>query len=144
MKTSQNGKEIIKQNEDLRLEAYLDPARIPTIGWGHTAGVKMGDKITMSQAERFLTEDLAIAESEIRRQKLAVNQNQFDALASLIFNIGVGQFRTSTLLKKVKANPCDPDIRNQFNRWIYSNGKVLPGLVKRRKQEADLYFKPTL
>jgi lysozyme len=73
---------------------------------------------------------------------LKLNQNQFDAVSSLVYNIGIGAFENSTLLKKIRYNPNDPDIRTQFGRWIYNDGKILDDLVKRRKEEADLYFKP--
>ncbi len=145
MKASSNAVKFIKESEGLRLEAYKDPGDgTLTIGWGHTSGVKEGDRITQAQAERFLQEDIRIVEDELKRQGLALNQNQIDALVSLIFNIGIPQFRTSTILKRIKANPCDPDIRHQFSRWKYAGGKILPGLIRRRKEEADLYFKPTI
>lgn len=140
MKTSNNGIELIKRHEGLRLEAYLDPVGIPTIGYGHTKGVKMGQKITEGQAGQFLIEDLTIAEKEVNRHKLNINQNQFDALVSFTFNLGIGSFRNSTLLKRIKVSPLHPDIAYQFNRWVYADGKVLPGLVKRRAEEARLYF----
>lgn len=142
MKTSQQGVDLIKAHEGFRLNAYLCPAGVPTIGYGHTKDVKLGDKITSEQAEKFLIEDLVTAENEANKHNLNINQNQFDALVSFIFNVGVGNFRKSTLLKRLKANPNDTDIEVQFNRWIYGGGKILPGLVKRRKAEAELYFRP--
>ena len=69
-----------------------------------------------------------------------VSQHQFDALLSFTYNVGTGNLARSTLLKKVKANPKDPSIRGEFARWVYGGGKRLPGLVRRRKMEADLYF----
>lgn len=140
MRTSRKGIEFIKAHEGLRLDAYLCPAGVPTIGYGHTHGVKMGDRITEEQAEKFLIGDLAVAESEVNRYGLNINQNQFDALVSFVYNVGAGNFRSSTLLKMVKANPNDPDIAKQFSRWVYGGGKVLPGLVRRRNDEAKLYF----
>ena len=140
MRTSRKGIEFIKAHEGLRLDAYLCPAGVPTIGYGHTHGVKMGDRITEEQAEKFLIDDLAVAETEVNRYGLHLTQNQFDALVSFVFNVGVGNFRSSTLLKRLKANPNDPDIANQFKKWVYGNGKVLPGLVRRREDEAKLYF----
>lgn len=141
MKTSNKGIELIKKHEGLRLKAYLCPAGKWTIGYGHTKDVKPGQVITEEEAERLLRDDLAIAENEINRHNLDINQNQFDALASFVYNVGVGNFRTSTLLKKIKANPNDESIADEFRRWVYSNGKKLPGLVKRREEEAELYFK---
>jgi lysozyme len=140
MRTSRTGIELIKAHEGLRLDAYLCPAGVPTIGYGHTYNVKMGDRITEEQAEKFLIGDLIVAETEVNRYGFDLTQNQFDALVSFVFNVGAGNFRSSTLLKRLKANPNDPDIANQFKRWVYGGGKVLPGLVRRRNEEAKLYF----
>lgn len=140
MKTSDNGIEFIKKHEGLRLKAYLCPSGKPTIGYGRTKGVKLGDVITEEEAEQLLREDLIVVENEINRHNLNLNQNQFDALVSFVYNVGIGNFRSSTLLKKIKANPNDESIANEFKRWVYSNGKRLPGLVKRREEEAELYF----
>lgn len=141
MTTSKQGLALIAAHESLRLKAYLCPAGVPTIGYGHTKGVRMGDTITPDQADKFLREDSADAEKAVNAQDLKINQNQYDALVSFTFNVGVGNFGKSTLLKKVKANPDDPAIRNEFARWNKGGGKVLPGLTRRRKEEADLYFK---
>lgn len=141
MTTSKTGLALIAAHEGLKLNAYLCPAGVPTIGYGHTKGVRMGDTITPDQADEFLREDLADAEKAVNAQGLKINQNQYDALVSFTFNVGVGNFGKSTLLKKVKANADDPAIRNEFARWNKGGGKVLPGLTRRRKDEADLYFK---
>lgn len=140
MRTSNKGIELIKNYEGLRLEAYVCPAGKPTIGYGHTKNVKLGQKTTVEEAEQFFKEDLIIVENEINRHNLNINQNQFDALASFVYNIGIENFKTSTLLKKIKANPNDKSIENEFKRWIYSGGKVFPGTIKRRNEEAKLYF----
>ena len=140
MRTSRKGIEFIKAHEGLRLDAYLCPAGVPTIGYGHTHGVKMGDRITEEQAEMLLIDDLIVVEREVNRYGLNINQNQFDALVSFVYNVGARNFRSSTLLKRLKANPNDPDIANQFKRWVYCDGKVLPGLVRKRNDEAKLYF----
>ena len=140
MRTSRKGIEFIKAHEGLRLDAYLCPAGVPTIGYGHTYNVKMGDRITEEQAEMLLIGDLIVAETEVNRYGFDLTQNQFDALVSFVYNVGAGNFRSSTLLKRLKDNPNDPDIANQFKRWVYGNGKVLPGLVRRRNEEAKLYF----
>ena len=141
MKTSDKGIELIKKHEALRLTAYLCPANVPTIGYGHTQGVKIGMIITEKQADDFLREDLQTAENAVNRENLNINQNQFDALVSFVFNVGTGNFRKSTLLKKLKANPNDNSIISEFAKWKYAKGRELKGLVKRRKQERDLYFK---
>ncbi len=140
MKTSDNGIKLIKRHEGLRLEAYLCPAGVWTIGYGHIKGVKKGDKITEQQAEVFLRDDLAWAENAVNKQKLDVNQNQFDALVSFTFNVGSENFQQSTLLKKVKANANDATIANEFRKWRYAKGKVLNGLIGRREDELKLYF----
>jgi lysozyme len=140
MKTSRTGIELIKAHEGLRLNAYLCPAGIATIGYGHTYNVKMGDKITEGEAEKFLIDDLIVAETEVNRYGLNINQNQYDALVSFVYNVGAGNFRSSTLLKRLKENPNDPDIKKQFKRWVHGGGKVLPGLIRRRNDESKLYF----
>lgn len=140
MKTSDKGLELIKHYESLRLKAYRCPAGIPTIGYGHTKGVKMGQSITEEQANAFLVEDLNDAEQAVIRHKLNTNQNQFDALVSLVFNIGSGNFAKSTLLKKAKVNSNDGSIADEFRKWVYAGGVVLPGLIKRREAEQRLYY----
>lgn len=139
MKTSQMGIELIKKHEGLRLAAYLCPAGIPTIGYGHTKWVRLGQVITEAEAEKLLIQDLKTAEDEINRHLLPLKQHQFDSLTSFVFNVGVGSFRRSTLLKRLKMDVNHPDIANQFNRWVYGGGKILKGLVKRRREEANLY-----
>ncbi len=141
MKTSQKGIDFIKRHEALRLNAYLDAAGVWTIGYGHTSTAKKGMTITEAEAEKLLVDDLKHAEDEINSHNLPLKQHQFDALASFVFNVGTGAFRTSTLLKRIKIDVNHPDIPNQLNRWIYVGGKVLSGLVKRRRQEVDIYTK---
>lgn len=140
MKTSDATRAHIAQHEGLRLEAYLCPANVWTIGYGHTKGVTKGMIITKDQAEALLSEDLAVFEENISKRLPGLNQNQFDALVSFAFNVGNGAFNTSTLYRKAKQNPNDPTIRNEFAKWVHAGGRVLPGLVKRRAWEADLYF----
>ena len=141
MKTSQKGIDFIKRHEALRLNAYLDAVGVWTIGYGHTKTAKKGMAITEAEAEKLLVDDLKTAENEINSHNLPLKQHQFDALASFVFNVGTGAFRTSTLLKRIKIDVNHPDIPKQLNRWIYGGGKVLSGLVKRRRQEADIYTK---
>ena len=140
MKTSNKGIDLIKKYEGLRLDAYLDAVGVWTIGYGHTLNVKSTDVITLDEAEYFLRQDVEFAEKEVNKHNLNINQNQFDALVSFVFNLGVGNFARSTLLRKIKSNPNDPTIRKEFERWIYAGGKVLNGLVRRRREEAELYF----
>ena len=140
MKTSNEGIELIKRHEALRLHAYKDAVGVWTIGYGHTSTAKQGMVITEAEAEKLLIQDLRVAEDEINRHLLPLKQHQFDSLASFVFNVGVGSFRRSTLLKRLKMDVNHHDIPNQFNRWVYGGGKILPGLVRRRKEEANLYI----
>jgi lysozyme len=140
MKTSPKGIALIKEFEGLRLKAYLCPGGVWTIGYGHTAGVKPGMTITEEQAEQFLKEDLIVFERAVNNHNLSINQNQFDALVSLIYNIGIGNFQKSTLLRKARINANDNSIMDEFLRWVYSKGRVLPGLQSRRLREMKLYF----
>lgn len=143
MKTSDNGLRIIKAYESLRLQAYRCPAGVVTIGYGHTRTARLGQTITEPQAEALLRGDLADAERAVNRTAAVrpLTQNQFDALVSLVFNIGSGRYDRSTIRAKVKANPDDPAIRAEFGKWVTAGEKRLEGLVKRRATEADLYFK---
>ena len=140
MKTSPKGIALIKEFEGLRLKAYLCPGGVWTIGYGHTAGVKPGMLITKAQAEEYLKADLIAFERYLNGLGLALNQNQFNALVSFIYNVGTGNFSSSTLLRKVRANPQDNSIMDEFLRWVYSKGRVLPGLQHRRLAEMKLYF----
>ena len=140
MKTSPKGIALIKEVEGLRLKAYKCPGRVWTIGYGHTAGVRPGMVITEAQAEEYLMADLIAFEKHLNGLGLALNQNQFDALVSFIYNVGTGNFSSSTLLRKVRANPLDNSIMDEFLRWVYSKGRVLPGLQRRRLAEMKLYF----
>ncbi|MGM9774891.1 MAG: lysozyme [Candidatus Egerieousia sp.] len=140
MRTSENGLELIKSFEGLRLKAYRCPAGVMTIGYGHTKDVMPGMVCTPDQAQRWLEEDLAIAEIEVRSLDVNLTQNRFDALVSFTFNCGAGAFRRSTLRRMVLENQANPAIRAELGKWVRSAGRVLPGLVARREKEADLYF----
>ena len=140
MKTSSKGIELIKEHEGFSSRAYLCPAGKWTIGYGHTGGVKSGDVISKWQAEELLRKDVLTAERAVNRQRLPLNQNQFDALVSFTFNLGVGSLQRSTLLRRARVNVNDPGIAAEFKKWVYGGGRVLPGLVKRRQAEATLYF----
>ena len=140
MKTSHKGIALIKEFEGLRLKAYKCPGGVWTIGYGHTDGVRPGMVISERQAEDFLKAELIAFEKYLNDLRLAINQNQFDALISFIYNVGTGNFSRSTLLRKVRANPQDNSIMDEFLRWVYSKGRVLPGLQGRRLAEMKLYF----
>ena len=96
--------------------------------------------ITKEHAKEFLSQDIARAENIVNAECLNLRQCQFDAIVSFVFNVGGGNFRKSTLLKKIKANPDDNSIMDEFLRWVYAKGVVLPGLQKRRLAEIRLYF----
>ena len=140
MKTSPKGIALIKEFEGLRLKAYKCPGGVWTIGYGHTAGVKHGMVISERQAEEYLKADLIAFEKYLNGLGLALDQNQFDALISFIYNVGTGNFTSSTLLRKVRVNPQDNSIMDEFLSWVYSKGRVLPGLQRRRLAEMKLYF----
>lgn len=142
MQLSRKIKEMIKAWEGCRLTAYRCPSGVATIGYGHTKGVKLGQRITQAQADALFEADInefAAAVTPLIGD-VPVNNNQFDALVSLAYNIGTGALSRSTLLKKVKADPNDPTIRAEFARYVKGGGRVLPGLVKRRTAEANHYF----
>lgn len=143
MKTSELAKAKIKEMEGLRLEAYRCPSGVLTIGYGHTgADVTKGMKITQARADALFDGDIARTERDVDMAlgMANVSQCQYDALVSFTYNLGAGNLRKSTLLKKVKSYPGNPSIRDEFRRWLYSKGKRLPGLVKRREWEASRYF----
>lgn len=143
MQTSKNGRDFIKGFEALRLIAYPDPGtggKPWTNGWGHTKGVKQGDRITQAQAEQFLSDDLAVFELTVNGAvKRPMTQNQFDAMVSLAFNIGGPEFAQSTLVKKFNTGDV-LGAADQFPRWKFSGGKVMPGLVKRRAAEREMFL----
>lgn len=144
MKTNERARQIIKSCESLRLQSYLCPSGVWTIGWGHTAGVKPGQTITREQAEELFREDIGQKERALDGLlSVRLNDNQYSALVSLVFNIGQGNFAGSTLRKVINAGPDDREqITCQWKRWNKSGGKVLRGLTLRRQMELDLYFTP--
>ena len=137
MVVSQDCINLIKQFEGCRLEAYLCPAGIPTIGFGHTANVKLGQKITMQQAEAFLKSDLAKYEKNVNKFDSIYHwtQNEFDALVSFAYNIG----SINALVDNGKRNR--EQIRAALPNYNKGGGKVLQGLVKRRAAELELFNK---
>ena len=137
---TQQGLDLIKKYEGLRLEAYKCPAGVWTIGYGHTKGVVKGTKITKEEAEQLLKQDVSIVELQVVNTVGKLKACKIDALVSFAYNVGVAAFRRSTLCRKVKANSDDPAIRNEFMKWIYAGGKKLQGLERRRKEEAEMYF----
>lgn len=139
MKISQKGIDLIKGFEGCKLYAYRDSVGVATIGYGHTKGVKMGMSITQQQAEDFLKQDLEPAEKKLNGMCINFKQNQFDALCSFIFNLGSGNFDSSTLRKKIIAKASDEEIASEFVRWVNAGGKPLLGLKRRRAAEANMF-----
>ena len=146
MRLNKAGIDLMHDFEGCRLEAYLCPASVPTIGYGSTyyedgRPVKLGDAITQERADQLFQ---AIAEDFAKRVrsllKVGLNENQFSALVSFTYNVGVANLKKSTLLKKVNINPSDPTITDEFLKWNKAGGKVLAGLTRRREEEAKLYF----
>lgn len=147
MTTSHKGIDLIKEFEGFRADAYLDQGGVPTIGYGSTMyangqRIKLGDSITESDATSLLMWNVGLKTAAINglTYNVKLNQDQFDALSSFTYNVGVGAFTNSTLLKVLKQNPSDPEIRNQFLRWNKVNGQPNEGLTNRRTKEADTYF----
>ena len=149
MTPSQNAIKLIKKYEGFYPDSYLCPASIPTIGFGSTMWsdgkrVKLGQRITMEEAEKLLMWEITNKSKAL--PKMSVNQNMYDSIISFVYNLGLGAFSKSTLYKKINVNPFDPTIRDEFMKWtkarVKGELKTLPGLVKRRKEEADLYFTP--
>lgn len=147
MKVNKEGIELVKSFEGCFLKAYLCPAKVWTIGYGSTKyqngiSVKQGDKITQQEAETLLSDTLTEFSKGVSKLiKVELNDNQFSALVSFAFNLGVGALSKSTLLKKVNANPNDKTIEQEFMKWVNAGGKKLNGLVRRRTAESKLYFK---
>lgn len=166
MKTIESARAIIKAYEGLgdgdpstaNLDPYLCPAGVWTIGWGHAikkngallrgpgrkveAYALYPGGITIEEAEELLSQDIAIAEADVARLvKVPLNENQHGALVSFVFNLGAYQFSESTLLRLLNAGDYEGAAK-QFPRWIYSGGKKLNGLIKRREAERQLFVCP--
>ncbi len=137
MKTSEQGVDLILQREGCRLEAYLDSVGVATIGVGHTAGVAMGDCCTREQAMDWLRDDLKWSEAAVNGGvKVPIDQHQFDALVSFTFNVGMGAFVNSTLLKRLNAG--DPaGAAHEFDRWH------IPAEITSRRNGEREQFKGT-
>ena len=147
MKISSKGLELIKEFEGFSANAYLCQAKIPTIGYGNTfwqdgRKVRLGEQISKTKALELLE---FVANKDFANKifpliKVEVNQNQFDAMTSLAYNIGVGAFSNSTLLKRVNAKDFI-GAANEFLKWDKSNGKPLLGLTRRRQREKELFLR---
>lgn len=145
MNLSQNGLNLIKKFEGVRLKAYkpVESEKYYTIGFGHYGpDVRSNETITEKQAEDYLKHDLELFVDGVNHLvKVPINQNQADALYSLAYNIGLNNFKSSTLLQCVNAKNFSGAI-HEFGKWIHDGGKVLQGLVNRRNEEAKLFSTP--
>jgi len=153
MKVSEEGVRLIAKHEGFRSKPYLDAVGVPTIGFGNTfypdnERVTMKDKeITQEEGRELLKVILLNFERKVVGSMRKVNQNQFDAVLSFVYNLGFTNFKNSTLLKRINNNPNDPDIAHQFSKWNKARDRrtgkleVLAGLTRRRKEESTLYFK---
>ena len=126
--------------EGLRLEAYEDAAGVPTIGYGHTKDVRMGDRISEYWAKELLRDDIDEAERQVKELGVARNEAQLDALVSFVFNLGIGALKESTLLRVIREGGSKADIKREFKRWVYAGGKKLKGLEVRREWESKRFF----
>jgi len=139
VETSENGVELIKSFEGRRLVAYQDSVGVWTIGYGHTKTAHEGRLIIKSTANRLLVEDISEFEKYVDTYvTVALTQNQFDALVSWTFNLGPGNLRESTLLKKLNQGLYD-EVPTEIRRWNKAGGEVLEGLVRRRDAEAEMF-----
>ena len=140
MKTTERLLNQLMVMEGLRLEAYEDAAGVPTIGYGHTKDVRMGDRISEYWAKELLRDDIEEAERQVKELKVARNEAQLDALTSFVFNLGIERLKESTLLKVIREGGTKQQIRKEFRRWVYAGGKKLKGLEVRREWEAKRFF----
>lgn len=133
------GLALVKAQEGLRLEAYQDGGGVWTIGYGHTHGVKRGDAICTTRAEMLLAADIADAACAVGDLvRVPLNDNQFAALVDFVFNEGAGAFAGSTLLRKLNEGGYGL-VPACLKAWIFVDGRVAPGLVRRRAAEAMLW-----
>ena len=147
MKLDTNGYKLITEFEGLSLKPYLDSIKVPTIGYGNTY-YDNGKRVTL--LDNPITKEYALELFKLIADKFAsrvnklltkeISQNKFNSLASIAYNIGMGNFQSSTLLKKVNLDSTDPTIYIEFLKWNKAGGKVLKGLIARREKEAKNYL----
>ena len=131
--------DLIRKFEGLRLQAYQDSVGVWTIGYGHTSGVTQGMTCTKEQAEQWLENDFFMAKNDVKAVvKVPLRENQLDALASFVFNLGVRKLIQSTLLKKLNAGDYS-GAAAEFDKWVFAGKVKLNGLVKRRAKERQLF-----
>lgn len=130
----------IKEFEGYRQKAYRCPAGVWTCGYGHTRGVAAKTSCTQAQADAWLRQDIDPLEKRLNGIKEIDSQGKLDACIDFCFNLGLGNFLRSTLLKMIKAGMGEKLIKAEFMRWVYAGGRKLGGLVKRREWEAERFF----
>lgn len=141
MNLSSNGLDAIKGFEQLRLTAYLDTGGVWTIGYGHTRSALAGMQISEARALMLLAQDVAEAVEAVNKLvRVPLEQYEFDALVSFVFNIGVGAFKSSTMLRCLNDRAEPMRIGTEFLRWVYDNGKKIAGLETRRRKERLLFL----
>ena len=139
MKTSEEGIALIKMFEGCKLRAYLDAVDVPTIAYGRTKDVKIGDICTQQQAEDWLEEELVEYEGYVNEAvKVELTQPQFDSLVSWTYNLGPSNLNRSSMLRVLNTSDYD-NVPEQIMRWNKAGGRVLPGLVRRREAEAEMF-----
>ena len=111
-----------------------------TIGYGHVGKVNYGQPISREQAEVLLLLDVSNIEKKIDALKLGLSIERYEAVVDFVYNLGIGNFKSSTLCKLIRKNPDDTRIKDEFKKWVYCNGRILEGLKKRRLWEAEHYF----
>jgi lysozyme len=142
MNISQTGIKLIQSFEGCLLVGYKDAVGVPTIGWGHTGGVVVGQRISQAKADELLKQDLKKFENGVREAvRVPLNQNQFDALVSFAYNCGIGALKTSTLCSKLNQKDYK-GAAAEFDKWCKAGGQTLNGLVRRRNAEQALFLKP--
>ena len=139
LKTSQEGISLIKSFEGCELTAYRCSANVPTIGFGHTAGVSDGDTCTQEEAENMLAEALEEFEDYVKNYvESELQQNEFDALVAWTYNLGPANLKESTMLKELNSGNFE-EVPRQMKRWNRAGGEVLDGLIRRREAESRLF-----
>lgn len=139
MTYSQDGMHLTESFESCRLTAYLDSVGVPTIGWGHTSGVKIGMTCTQEQADQWLQEDVQSAVNAVNTMvKVQLTQQEFDALVDFTFNLGSGNLQHSTLLRLLNAGDYS-GAAAEFDKWDRAGGQAMAGLLRRRQSEEDLF-----
>lgn len=140
----EKAKELIKEFEGFREIAYKCPAGVWTIGYGWTHGVKEGDTITEEKASELVEQEVMKIAEQVKTVLgddvfAKLTENQVCALIDFVYNLGLGNFKDSTLCKMIKGGQI-MEAGNQFERWVKAGGQVLPGLVKRREAEKELWY----